>query len=122
MHELSLMQGIFDSVSKVAAQHNAQEVTLIELDIGEMTQVVDEALQFAFEVLQEDLPLYRNCELKVNYIPVRSKCIECEEEFEHDQFHLKCPKCGSAKTVCLAGKEMNIACIEIEDGSGTNHT
>lgn len=115
MHELSLMQGIFDSVNKVADEHKALSVSKIELNIGVMTQVVDEALHFAFDVLKEDENLYKDCTLEVNYIEASSQCLQCGQNFKHDQYHLKCPHCGSSTTIVLSGKEMNIASIEIEE-------
>ena len=54
MHELSLVQGIFDSVIPVARQNGATKITGIKLTIGEMTMVVPEAMEFAFEALSED--------------------------------------------------------------------
>ena len=56
MHELSLVQGIFDSVIPVARQNGATKITGIKLTIGEMTMVVPEAMEFAFEALSEDDP------------------------------------------------------------------
>lgn len=114
MHEFSLMQGILDSVTPVALEAGAQKVTGITLDIGIMTQVVDECMDFAFEALTEDEPLYAGAQLTMNFIDPRSRCLDCGVEYSHDRFHLKCPECGSAATVLLQGKEMHIASIEVE--------
>lgn len=114
MHEFSLMQGVFDSIKPVAQQNNATKVTEIVLNIGRMTEVVDEAMQFAFEALSDDDPLFEGCKLTMTFVEPRSMCFECGNEFEHDRFHLRCPKCGSGATTVIAGKEMNIASIEVE--------
>lgn len=114
MHELSLIQGVLDSVTPVAKSNGATKVTCITLNIGEMTQVVDEAMTFAWETLTEDDPFYAGAELKVNYINASSLCFGCGAKFEHDRFHLRCPHCGSGQTVIESGKEMDIASIEIE--------
>lgn len=114
MHEFSLMQGILDSVTPVARQHGAERVCGITLDIGVMTQVVEECLTFAFDTLTEDDPLYSGAELTLNFIDPKSRCLDCGNEFEHDRFHLKCPACGSVATVVLQGKEMHIASIEVD--------
>ena len=48
MHELSLMQGILDSIAPVARDAGAVKVTQVRLTVGEMTQVVEEARRFAW--------------------------------------------------------------------------
>ena len=114
MHEFSLMQGILDSVTPVALQNGATRVTSITLDIGIMTQVVDECMDFAFEALTDDDPLYKGAKLVMNFLEPKSRCLDCGAEYEHDRFHLKCPECGSSVTTLLQGKEMHIASIEVE--------
>lgn len=114
MHEMSLCQGIFDSVVPVARQNEASKITGITLDIGEMTMVVAEAMDFAFEVLTEGDPLLDGAELTMNFIKPRSQCLDCGAEFEHDRFHLHCPECGSATTALVAGRELKVASMEIE--------
>lgn len=114
MHEFSLMQGILDSVTPVALSNGAQRVTGITLEIGIMTQVVDECMTFAFDALTEDDPLYQGATLTMNFVDPKSRCMDCGVEFEHDRFHLKCPECGSVATTLLQGKEMHIASIEVE--------
>lgn len=114
MHELSLVQGVFDSVIPVAERNGATKITNITLTIGEMTMVVPEAMEFAFEALSEDIPLLEGCELVMDFVIPRSRCLDCGEEFEHDRFHNHCPNCGSATTVLIAGREMEVKSMEIE--------
>ena len=114
MHELSLMQGIFDSVIPVAKQNNATCISAIRLRIGEMAMVVPEAMQFAFEALSEDDPMLDGATLEMDFVKPRSKCLDCGAEFEHDRFHMHCPECESGATVLTAGRELEVASMEIE--------
>lgn len=114
MHELSLVQGIFDSVIPVARQNGATKITSITLTIGEMTMVVPEAMEFAFEALSEDDPLLNGATLEMQFVTPRSSCLDCGAEFEHDRFHNHCPECGSATTMLVAGRELEVASMEIE--------
>lgn len=114
MHELSLIQGIFDSVVPVARQNGATKITSVKIVVGEMTMVVPEAMEFAFGVLSEDDPLLDGARLEMEFVTPRSACLECENEFEHDRFHNRCPKCGSASTLLVAGRELEIASMEID--------
>lgn len=125
MHEFSLIQGIIDSVLPVAREHGATKVTAIALDIGRLTEVERECMDFAFSAVTDGDPLFDGAELSMRFIEPRSKCLDCGHEFEHDRFHRSCPACGSDVTSIVAGRELNIASMEIEspddvdsDGSG----
>lgn len=114
MHELSLVQGIFDSVVPIARQNGATKITGIKLTIGEMTMVVPEAMEFAFEALSEDDPLLDGCVLEMDFVAPKSRCLDCGNEFEHDRFHNHCPACDSSATMLIAGRELEVASMEIE--------
>ena len=114
MHEMSLCQGIFDSVVPVAKQNGATQITQITLTIGEMTMVVPEAMEFAFEALSEDDPLLNGCKLVMNFVTPKSRCLDCGTEYEHDRFHLHCPNCDSDTTILIDGRELEVASMEIE--------
>lgn len=113
MHELSLMSAILESVEEAARDAGAVKVTAVSLVIGDMTEVVDETLRFAFDVLTEDT-VCDGAELRVRYVSPSSRCLDCGAEFSHDRYHLKCPECGSIATELLTGREMTIENIEVE--------
>lgn len=114
MHELGIMTGVMDAVEKSARQAGATSVLEITLSVGEMTEAIEDALQFAFEVLAENSELSRNAKLTINMIKPRSRCLECGAEYEHDRFHMLCPECGSFATELLAGRELQIDSIEVD--------
>ena len=113
MHEMSIITGVLEAVSASAEQAGATSVLAITLRIGDMTEVVDEALDFAFEVLTEGTPC-EGAKLVVNKVHPRSLCFECGTEFDHDRFHRACPTCGSYETRLIAGKELEIESIEVD--------
>ncbi len=114
MHELGLMSGVVDTVVASARHAGADRVISVRLRIGDMTEVMDEALRFAWEVLRDEDPLTKDAGLEVDYVRPRSLCLACGNEFEHDRFHLRCPDCGSAETSLLSGRELDIVGIDIE--------
>ena len=114
VHEMSLVQGVLDAVVPAAREAGAEAVTKITLRIGEMTMVVRESMEFAFEVLSEDVPLLERCELVLEFVPCRSTCLACGETFEHDRLHMRCPNCDSAATQLICGRELEVASMEIE--------
>lgn len=113
MHEMSIVAGVIDAVVPSAEQAGAERVLAISLRIGDMTEVVDEALEFAFEALTEGT-ICEGAELQVTKVHPRSLCFECGNEFDHDRFHRSCPECGSFETRLVRGKELEIESIEVD--------
>lgn len=113
MHELGIMTGVMESVEQAAKNANATKVLKISLQVGVMTEAIEDALRFAFEALSEGT-MCEGAELEVNMVQPVSICLECGKEYEHDRFHMVCPECGSAFTQLIQGKEMNIESIEVD--------
>lgn len=114
MHELGIMTGVMDAVTKSAHDAGADKVLKVTLSVGEMTECIQDALEFAFEALTEDDSFVRDAELTINMIKPKSRCLECGAEFEHDRFHMFCPECDSFATELLAGRELQIDSIEVD--------
>jgi hydrogenase nickel incorporation protein HypA/HybF len=115
MHEFSLMMGVLDTVEASARLHGASKVVEVRLVIGEMAEVLDDALEFAFETLTPDT-LAQGASLSLTKVRPKSRCLACGTEFEHDRYHFACPACDSLATELLAGRELHIASMEIETG------
>jgi len=107
------MMGVLDTVKTAAEDSGAMAVTKVSLSVGEMTEAIAEALEFAFDALTEDT-IMEGAELDITYVRPRSRCHTCGNEFEHDRFHLGCPTCGSIDTELVAGKELYIDSIEVD--------
>ncbi len=114
MHELGIMTSVVDTAKQAAQEAGALRLLGITLDIGEMTEAIEDALQFAFDVLIEDDPFMQDAVLEVNMIRPKSICLECGEEFEHDRLSMFCPHCNSFATQLIAGKELAINSIEVD--------
>ena len=114
MHELGIMTGVMDAVTKSASEAGADKVLKVTLSVGEMTECIEDALAFAFEALSESEPMMDGAELVITMIKPKSRCLECGAEFEHDRFHMFCPECDSFATELLAGRELQIDSIEVD--------
>ena len=113
MHEFGLTQAVVETSIASAREAGAARVTEIRLVIGELTQVVEEAMDFAFDVLAEGT-MCEGAKLSIGFVPPRSVCLDCGGEFGHDALHRKCPMCGSPYTRVIAGRELEIDSIEVE--------
>jgi len=114
MHELGIMTGVLEAATASAREADATRLLKVTLSVGEMTEAIEDALQFAFEALCEDDPFLKGAALKVNMIAPKSRCLECGETFEHDRFHRFCPSCDSFATELIAGRELQIDSIEVD--------
>lgn len=114
MHEIGIVSGILKTVIDAAREAGASRVVCVLVRIGDMREVVPESLDFAWEVFREDDPLTREATLQVEEVHPLSRCLACGEEFSHDRFHLRCPKCGDARTCVLQGRELDIVSMEVE--------
>ena len=115
MHEYSIVEGVLDSVIPAAEKAGADKLVCVRLRVGDMTEVVQESLDFMWGICCEQRgPMVEGCRLEVEYVYPRSACLKCGHEFEHDRFHLNCPECGSASTMLLSGRELEIASMDVD--------
>ena len=117
MHELGIMTGVMDAVETSAKQAGADRVLKISLSVGEMTEAIEDALRFAFEVLVEGT-MCEGSELEITMVHPKSRCLDCGAEYEHDRFHMLCSECGSFATELIAGRELQIDSIEVDIPDG----
>ncbi|MBD3289873.1 hydrogenase maturation nickel metallochaperone HypA [candidate division KSB1 bacterium] len=111
MHELSIIESIIDIILSEMPKHNMKTVDKISLRIGEMRQVVPEALHFGFDCLSANTPL-EGAELFIESVPIKGRCKACESEFRLGTLYQECEKCNSTEVEIVSGKELEIAEFE----------
>lgn len=114
MHELGIMTSVMDAARTSAEEAGAERLLAISLSVGEMTEAIPDALQFAFEALCEGDPFLQDAQLNVSMVAPKSRCLECGLEFSHDRFHMFCPQCDSFATELIAGRDLQIDSIEVD--------
>jgi hydrogenase nickel incorporation protein HypA/HybF len=118
MHEMGITQGILSASFDAAKAAGADRICEIRISIGELTEIQEFALQFAFEALTPDT-MAEGANLHVTHISATSHCNECGLDYAHDRFQMLCPECGSFSVTQLTGREMQIDSIETPDEDGT---
>lgn len=119
MHEMGITQGILSTAFEAARNAGCTRIDRITISVGEMTEIVDFALQFAFEALTPET-MAEGAELVINMVPAKSRCLECGHEYEHDRFQMLCPECNSLHVELLQGRELQIDDIDCEDDEDTS--
>ena len=114
MHEMGIMNDVLITCEDIARQAGKTQITHIALTIGELTDIQDFALEFAFEALAP-ATMAKDATLEVTYIAPQSRCNACGKVYEHDRFTMLCPHCGSFEVTLLCGRELQIDTIEAED-------
>lgn len=114
MHEMGIANSILDGVAAELRRRPGSRAVKVGVRIGEFAGVDPDALNFAFEALTLDTPLAR-VKLDIEYVAPRSRCRDCEREFEVRNYELLCPACGSLSTDRISGDELLFTYLEIEE-------
>lgn len=111
MHEMSITQGIID----ICEQHaGGRRVLSLEVEIGELSGVVPEAVEFCFEACSRGT-LLEGARLNILRVPGRGRCRECGADMPLAMVFDACRSCGGYRVVVEAGKEMRVREIEVEE-------
>lgn len=113
MHELSITDSLLKTACEYAQKNRAKRVTTLNLVIGELSGVMDDSVQFYWDMISENT-LCEKALLKFDKRKAIMHCGECSVEFEMDGELTPCPKCGSMNLKILSGREFLLDSIEIE--------
>ncbi|HHH52458.1 MAG TPA: hydrogenase maturation nickel metallochaperone HypA [Bacteroidetes bacterium] len=114
MHELSIAMGIVELAEREAKKAGGNDIESIELEIGKLSGIEMEALDFAWPVATKGTML-ENASMNVESPAGRARCLECDFEFDVENLYDSCPKCNSYFKDIFQGKELRIKSIVIKD-------
>jgi len=120
------MSDIINAVLDELKGHDVHEVEELVIVIGDMTNLGEDQMSFAFEVMTKDTILSA-AKLIIEHEPVRLLCKECghdgapniikSEGYDHSVPVLSCPKCNGPVKV-TEGMSCRIRSIRIKEGDG----
>lgn len=113
MHEVSIMKNTLDIAIAEAQKQGATKIRSLTLDIGELSGVIPEALEFAFDVLIEGT-MAENAQLEINPIPVVCYCQDCDHQFQPNDYIYECPQCQTISNIIISGKELKLASLVVD--------
>ena len=108
MHELSIAQSVVDAVLERTGERH---VTTVRLQVGRLSGVVADALQFCFELAAAGTPL-EGAALEIEEPTGRAHCRDCGTEFALPDLILLC-ECGSADVEVMSGRELQLTSVEV---------
>jgi len=113
MHEISIAESLIAVAEQRARDKNSRSIQLIKLRLGEFTTIVQEALEFAFEVARQGT-LAEFAQLEIEIVPMVVRCVVCKRDTKSTNgVRLICSACGFPMKI-IAGEELQIEYIEIE--------
>jgi hydrogenase nickel incorporation protein HypA/HybF len=110
VHELGITRNIVAIVGDAAKGRAVRRVTL---EVGKLSGVMPDALLFCFDVVAKGTVL-DGATLDIREIAGRARCDHCREEFETATLVTPCV-CGSRQLTRLAGEELKIKTMELEE-------
>ena len=110
MHELSLSSAIVNTVVKHA---DGRRVTLVELRVGKLRQVIPDTLEFYFEFVARDT-VCEGARLEQQVIDARLRCRGCDHDWEIEIPAFRCPQCAGSDVEIASGDEFEVEAIEVE--------
>lgn len=114
MHELSITEGLLDLTLKYAKEAGANRVTRLDLVIGQLSSVVDDSLQFYWDILSKGT-IAEGAKLEFRRVTALLRCQSCDSQFALDGRDYICPRCKSTRVEIIAGDDFRLESIEVED-------
>jgi len=111
MHELSVTESILEIAVRHGREAGAERVTDLYLVIGELASIVDESVQFYWDMISEGT-LAAGSTLHFRRVPGQFHCRACGLTYFAAQ-GLICPTCGGFDINIVAGEEFYVESIEI---------
>ena len=119
MHEMSIAMQVIESVQSVAAEHDLARVEEVHLDVGEMRQIVPEAMQTAFEVIAEGT-VAQGATLTLREVPLRGTCRACGHRYKPEIANYLCPECCRAAVEITEGNEILLRSVVGDRAEGAS--
>ncbi len=113
MHELSVTQSLLEIALRHAEQANAQRITRLNMVIGELASIVDNSMQFYWDIVSKDT-IAAGAELHFERVPGVLRCTACGHTFPLDGREYACPACGETQVVAAGGDEFRLESIEVD--------
>ena len=115
MHEISLVQGLFEQLKDLAAENEAAKIISVTMEIGPHCGVVVDSFQFGFDILSAEDELFKGAKLIIQIPPVNYNCTNCSHvEVTIGRKPDECPSCGELLLIPEGGNDLMLRQVEME--------
>ena len=114
MHELSVTESILEIALRHAEKAQATRITDLHLVIGQLATLVDDSIQFYWDIIAKDTIAEGAC-LHFTRIPSEFECLDCGQRYAPGEEILACPNCQGVHLKVTAGEEFRLDSIDVEN-------
>jgi hydrogenase nickel incorporation protein HypA/HybF len=113
MHELAVTESMLDIALRHAGQVNAARVTDLHIIIGQLASIVDESVQFYWDIISQDT-ICAGARLHFERTPATLLCLDCNTTYQLSGELIGCPRCGGEHIRVTGGEEFRLDSIDVE--------
>jgi hydrogenase nickel incorporation protein HypA/HybF len=113
MHELSVTESILEISLRHARAANADHVTNIYLVIGQLASIVDDSVQFYWDIVSAGT-IAAGARLHFKRLPASLSCLDCDHSFNPSARGFSCPNCNSDHVKVVSGDEFYMEAIDVD--------
>ena len=121
MHEFSICEKLVQAVLVELDRTRPRPKRLLKarVVVGRLQQIVPDSLQLAYEILTRETAAEGSA-LELDEVPIKCECRQCGWEGEINDRLFLCHDCGSAEVNVVAGNELYLESLEIEEDEHDN--
>ncbi len=94
-----------------AQRQGLNHIHKLSMRIGELSGVVPDALNFAFDVVTEGT-IAEGADLTIEMVPVTCYCQHCDINFSVSDLIYECPQCGQLSPKIISGRDIELTSLE----------
>jgi hydrogenase nickel incorporation protein HypA/HybF len=113
MHEMSLAESVLQIIEEAAIAQKFTRVKTVWLEIGQLSCVEKEAMQFCFDAVMCD-SIAAHSKLEIISVAGEGWCETCACTVPITTLHEVCRNCGSYGLKISAGDAMRVKELEVE--------
>ena len=110
MHEMAITMSVIEICEGHAA---GRKVTDVLLEIGELSGVVPDSIEFCFEACSKGT-LVEGARLKLEIVPGIGSCAVCCKQLPVTTLFDPCSDCGAFGLEIVSGQELRVKELELE--------
>jgi len=112
MHEMSLCEGLVQTLETQASEQHFAKVHKVWLEIGALATIEPEAMCFNFPIVARGT-LAEGAELAIEQVDGQAWCMQCSTRVAVRRHGDGCPDCGGYQLQILEGQQMRVKQLEV---------
>jgi hydrogenase nickel incorporation protein HypA/HybF len=113
MHEQSIVESLFALALEHAEKAKAARINRIDLVVGDLTGIMEEAVNFYFSFLKKGT-IAAEASLVFTRTPALLLCRKCNKVFMPEKLNFQCPICQEQQVDIVSGRELYVESIDVD--------